>query len=288
MSTRSSANPTVRRRELARRLRELRVAAGASLDDVAKELMCSTAKVSRMETGERAVQPRDLRDLCRFYAVSDAVRDDLTRLAREAAQRGWWQDFGSLDQQVATFVALESAATEIRQAINAVLPGLIQLPEFTRSLIPHLRPPGEMTPEIVEAAVRLRQVRQERLLSRDMTFACVVDEAAFRRTVGSPAIMFSQVERLIDLVNDSLVTFQVIPFSAGPHPNLEGSFQHMHVDPVEPDVVFVEGLLGTFLIEDPIHVAHYGDIFGYLSADVALSPDKSLRWLSEERGRWKP
>ena len=66
-----SPNPTVSRLELAARLRELRVQAGKSIDDAAAELMCSVAKISRMETGGRGVQPRDIRDLCRLYGVSN-------------------------------------------------------------------------------------------------------------------------------------------------------------------------------------------------------------------------
>lgn len=282
-----SSNPTVRRRELARRLRDLRLAAGKSLDDVAQELMCSTAKVSRMETGERTAQQRDIRDLCRFYGVSDTERDVLMKLAREATQRGWWQDYGSLDQQNATFVALESAAEEIRFAQGMIFPGLLQTAEFTRALLPRLRPPGEMTQEKIEETVRLREHRQRRLLSGEVQFATVVDQAAFARLVGSPEVMRRQLDWMIELCELPLASVQVIPFGVGPHPVLEGSFQYMRIGaPGEDEMVFVEGLLGTFLIDEETRVRHYSTIFRYLSEDVALTAADSLEWIRKERARW--
>lgn len=282
-----SSNPTVRRRELARRLRELRLTAGRSVDEVAKELMCSAAKVSRLETGERGVQQRDIRDLCRFYGVSDAERDYLMKLAQEAAKRGWWQDFGSLDQQVATFVALESAAKEIRFAQGMILPGLLQTAEFTRELLPHLRSPGEMNATRVEEAVRLRERRQQRLLNGDVRFTTVVDQAAFARVVGSAGVMWRQLDWLIELCDLPSVSIQVVPFGVGPHPVLEGSFQYLSLGaPGEDEMVFVEGLLGAFLIDDREQVRRYCEIFHFLSQDVALSVDDSLEWIHKERVKW--
>ena len=43
----TTASPTVRRRELAARLRKLRADAGLTVEQVAEQLMCSPAKVSR-------------------------------------------------------------------------------------------------------------------------------------------------------------------------------------------------------------------------------------------------
>lgn len=280
------SNPTVRRLELAARLRDLRLAAGRSMEEVAAELMCSTAKISRLETGERGIQPRDVRDLCRFYDVEEEERDRLIRLAEESRKPGWWQDYRTLDQRAATFVALESEATEIRFAQGLIIPGLLQTHEYARALVSALRPPGGMGQEQVDDIVRLRAQRQNRLLRGEIHFATVVDEAAFQRVVGSAAVMRGQMERLIDLVQMSCVTFQVIPFRAGAHPLLEGSFQHLRLAARLPDVVHVEGLLGTFIIDDPVQVQAYWEIYGHLSKNLALGREASLDWLSTERDRW--
>jgi transcriptional regulator with XRE-family HTH domain len=283
----AAPNPTVRRLELAARLRDLRTSAGKSLEDVASELMCSTAKISRLETGERGIQPRDVRDLCRFYGVTNRERDELIKLAEEARKPGWWQDFRGLDRQAATFVALESAATEIRFAHATILPGLLQTTDYARALVPALRPPGGMPPDVVDEVIRLRELRQGRVVEAGVSYRAVVDEAAFRRVVGSPAIMLAQMQRLLDVGSLDNVSLQVMPFSAGPHPVLEGNFQHMRLGASLADVVFVEGLLGMFVIDDADHVGRYREIWEHLCADVAMTESATAEWLEAECREWK-
>ena len=135
MATSPRTSPTVLRWELGARLRTLRTRAELTIEDAARELMCSQAKVSRMETAGRGIQPRDVRDLCRLYAVSDAVRDELLRMAHEAKRPGWWQQYGTLDEQLATYIGLESAASAIMTLESRVFPGLLQTPDYARTLV---------------------------------------------------------------------------------------------------------------------------------------------------------
>lgn len=46
-----AASPTVRQRELGKRLCELRNQHGLTVEGVAEELFCSAPKISRLETG---------------------------------------------------------------------------------------------------------------------------------------------------------------------------------------------------------------------------------------------
>ena len=57
------ASPTLRRRELGSRLRHLRMAQGKTAEDVAQALMVSATKITRLETGARGVNMREIRDL---------------------------------------------------------------------------------------------------------------------------------------------------------------------------------------------------------------------------------
>lgn len=47
-------SPTLRQRELGKRLRDLRKERGLTVEDVGKKLLCSAAKISRLETGRAA------------------------------------------------------------------------------------------------------------------------------------------------------------------------------------------------------------------------------------------
>src|ERR1700733_6436600 len=82
-------SPTIRQRELVLRLRKLRTGLGLTVEDVAEKLLCSTAKISRMETGARRPMPRDVRDLCELYDVDESVAAELMKLTKEARERGW-------------------------------------------------------------------------------------------------------------------------------------------------------------------------------------------------------
>jgi transcriptional regulator with XRE-family HTH domain len=279
----SSPNPTVSRLELAARLRELRIQADKSIDDAAAELMCSVAKISRMETGGRGVQPRDIRDLCRLYGVSSDVQDELTRLAGDARKTGWWQrDFRTLDEPTTTLIGLETGATEVRIYDAMRVPGLLQTPEFTRAFIPALRPPGELTPQWINDTVAVRERRQQRVQSGELRLHAIVDEAALSRPVGgedAPAIMRHQLERLIEDAGRPNVRIQVIPFDVGPHPGLEVSFQHMALSRIDAHVYVDGGFMGNFLVDKSEEVVHYRTIFDDLSARVALDEDTTVGWL---------
>lgn len=81
------ANPTLRQRELGVRLRELRNRSDLTVEEVAEQLECSATKISRMETAARGANPRDVRDLCHIYGVTDQAEiDELMDLARQARQ----------------------------------------------------------------------------------------------------------------------------------------------------------------------------------------------------------
>jgi transcriptional regulator with XRE-family HTH domain len=67
----TGTNPTIRQRELGKRLRELRNQRGLTVEDVAERLLCSATKISRLETGARRPSLRDVRDLCSLYEVNE-------------------------------------------------------------------------------------------------------------------------------------------------------------------------------------------------------------------------
>ncbi|MFF5701836.1 helix-turn-helix domain-containing protein [Streptomyces sp. NPDC012794] len=91
-------NPTVSRRRQGSELRRLRQTSGMTTRQVAERLLISQPKISLLENGRRLVKPRDVRDLCRLYAVQDTrLVDDPMRLARPSpasrygcdASAGW-------------------------------------------------------------------------------------------------------------------------------------------------------------------------------------------------------
>ncbi|MBL8931481.1 MAG: helix-turn-helix domain-containing protein [Kineosporiaceae bacterium] len=273
----TGASSTVLRWDLARRLRELRLSAELTIEDVAKELMCSPAKVSRMETAGRGIQPRDVRDLCRFYKVTDEVREELMAMARDARRPGWWHDYRTLDEQTKTFIGLETSASAILMLESRAVPGLMQTRDYTETLLRGLLPPEEQAG--VEEMVELRQKRIERVRSGEVSLEVLADETVFRRDFGRPDILRRQIQQLIDFSTYDNVQLRILPFSAPASPGIHGSFQHLALASNPPsEFVFIEGLRGHFLIDRETDVARF--LRAYESTKIhTLPPEETHDWL---------
>src|ERR1035438_7111850 len=87
--------PPARRRLLGGALRRHRESLGYRLDDAARILECDRSKISRIESGQRGIRARDLRDLLIEYGVSEPEQRTLTAIAHPHPHRasGWWQPY---------------------------------------------------------------------------------------------------------------------------------------------------------------------------------------------------
>ena len=83
----ATSSPTVRQRELGKRLRELRLEHGLTVEDVAEKIMCSATKISRLETGTRRPSLRDVKDLCLLYNVDKSTADEFMTMPGQLASR---------------------------------------------------------------------------------------------------------------------------------------------------------------------------------------------------------
>lgn len=268
-------SPTVRRRRLALELRRCRENAHLTCEEVAAHLECSASKISRIETGRVSVSPRDVRDMLDLYGVPAAQRDSLVQLARESRHKGWWHAYSdAIQPRFATYLGLESAASEIRIYEVAILPGLVQTEDYARAVVTagSVGAPRES----VERTVALLMARQPLLAGDDPPrLWAVLDEAALRRRVGGAALMRLQLERLLELASLPSVAIQVLPFGAGAHPAMGRPFVILAFpEPADPDVVYLEDLTSALYVEDVAEVDRYNMFFNHLRA-VALSFDDS-------------
>jgi transcriptional regulator with XRE-family HTH domain len=265
-------SPTLRRRELGNRLRELRQQANLTVEEAMVVLECSAAKISRLETGSRGVNARDVRDLCEAYGVDQAEREHLMALVKESRQQTWWQD---LDVPYKPFIGLETAASSIRDYESGLVPGLLQTQEYARALIQGMVP--RVTEDMLAQSLEARLTRQQ-ILTREgpTTFHAVLDEAALRRVVGGPAVMRGQLAELVNRAKLPNVTIQVIPFEAGAHPGQDSTFMILEFEgQAATDVVYIEGLIGNFYLERQADLERYAQVFGDLCRK-ALDPERSV------------
>jgi len=276
-------SPTVRRRELGALLRAMRTEAGMTVEQVADALLVSPSKVSRLETGHRGASPRDIRDLCDLYGVTDPERrDDLATLAREGKGQAWWQSY---DLPYGTYVGLEAEATSISHFESGVFPGLLQIPEYARAVHEGAMP--RLSSAVIEQRIEVRKTRQAILTKDDPPrFSAIVDEAVLHRILGSPAIMAAQLDQVIQASKRPNITVQVVPYAAGAHPALDSTFSLLEFRPPIRGVVYVEGLVGQMYLERPQDVERYRQVFERLST-ISLGPQESVKLLVKLRGTYK-
>ncbi|MEO3750450.1 helix-turn-helix transcriptional regulator [Streptomyces sp. B6B3] len=271
-----NVNPTVRRRRLGQELRRLREDRGMTAEEVADRLLVSQSKISRLENGRRSISPRDVRDLCGVYEVQDKkLVESLMQMARESRQQGWWHAFAELTPSYSVYIGLETDASSLRVYEPQVVPGLLQTPDYATAVISGALP--EIGEEDVNSRVQVRMRRQQRLREErnPLRLWAVVDEAALRRTVGSPAVMAEQLEALAEYSRLPHVTLQVMPFSAGAHPGVNGQYAIMEFpDAGDSTVIYLEGGTSDLYLEKGHDVQHYSVMYEHLRAQ-ALSPQQT-------------
>lgn len=272
-------SPTVRKRRLAIELRRLRDESGIKAAEVARELGCSPGKVSLMETGRVSITVPDTKAMLEIYGINGEQRDAFVELARHAKQRGWWVAYNdTMHPWFQQFVGLETETSVLRTYESEFIPGLLQSEDYQRALLAH-----EITPwteEEVDQFIALRKDRQQ-ILDGDTRFWFILNEAALRRWIGTPEVIHAQLKRLNDIGKQGNVTIQVLPFAAGAHSAMTGAFQLLEFpDPVDPDVIYVEHLVGARYLEEDHEVRAYRLAFEDLMAS-ALSRTRSASLIRE-------
>jgi transcriptional regulator with XRE-family HTH domain len=276
-------SPTLRRRELASQLRDLRKQSGRTVEDVARELLCSPPKISRIETGVRPASLRDVRDLCAIYGVDDSLRDRLMSLAREAKQQGWWNKYE--DIAIDRLIGLEIEAAQVSSYESCVIPWMFQTKEYARAVIRGSLP--QIDDHVLDERVAARITRQE-IITRESPphFWSLVDESSLRRRVGSNQIMRDQLKGMVDLAAIPNMTLQVVPFDLGAHPGLDNTFEFLEFQSGQPPVVYLENMAGGLYLESASDVDRYKEALMHLRAG-ALDPESSVSLIEQVRETFK-
>ncbi|MEU6442492.1 helix-turn-helix transcriptional regulator [Streptomyces sp. NPDC047046] len=280
---RNPALKSVYRRQLAARLRELREQAELKMAEVAARIEINQGSLSRIESGDRGTSPVLVKAMLDCYGVTDpAVREDLLDLVRadQAQRQQWWRKYSAVinTTQYGGYLTLESSATTLRNYETELIPGLLQTEAYARQVITAMR--VDLAPKQVDALVKVRMNRK-RLLegANPVKLWAVIDEAAFRRLAETPEVLREQLDHLLTMMERTHITVQILPFSVGHHPGLDGSFVLMGFPEPNPEVVWVENGPNSVYFEGAVDVERYTEIFDHLRAR-ALGPPESRRRLN--------
>jgi transcriptional regulator with XRE-family HTH domain len=246
-------SPTVRRRRLAAELRGIRESKGKSGDTVAAALKWSPSKISRYERARTGLRPREVERLLDYYEITGPRRALLLGLAEDAAQKGWWEEYSdSLSDDYKQFIGLEHEATSMAIWHVDVVTGLLQTEEYARHIIGSYSQVEPVAPGMIGRLVRVR-LRRQQVLSRDgLQLSVVLDESVLKRRIGDDAVMYDQLQRLVEEADRPTLTLQVLPLDAQ-HSVFGESFVifsfGQDADAMLQDVVSTEHLRSGFTLE---------------------------------------
>ena len=243
----------IARKRLGTALRTLRENANLRIERAARELECSTAKISRLENGLGPAKAWEVRALLALYGVMDEKsRAQFDAWAAATKSTGWWESDADLtDDDEDRYIATETESRLVRIFCTPILPAILQIPEYA------LAQDDAWTPERsrvdAQRFISMNMRRQEELLRPEgaLRVDAIVDEAAVRRQIGSPEIHTAQLTWLADLL-DSLagqnrddVVVRVLPFSAGSPGRAMSAFTVFTPrEPLDPVTAYVEETWG--------------------------------------------
>lgn len=263
-------------RDLGKRLREVRKQRALTGPEVAAIVGVNQSTVSRVETGDRVPTEAYVRAFAAGLRLSAREREALLQAARSASTEATsWRLLhrAGIARYQEEFAAEEAAAGFIRIFHTVLIPGLIQTPEYARSV---LRKFGTSEEDgEVRAAVSGRLRRQTILYDGRKRFGFTFLEAALRLGLAPKGVMAAQADRLAVLSSLPNIDVGVVPMDAE-LPSL----------PYNGFIVFDDASLvlelstGELTFREPAEVKRHVELYEAMSS-VAMKGDSLQAWLSE-------
>ncbi|WP_330182437.1 helix-turn-helix domain-containing protein [Nocardia sp. NBC_01503] len=228
-------------------------AAGLHLGEVSRFV------IGRLEEGvpTKLTTPQ-VESLLWFYRATDNEREEALALwadikrqekvarAEGGVGKGFWTEYtDQIAPNFSKFLRLEELANRMVAYHPVIFPGLLQGPDYRRSIIKIDNP--ELSAVDVERRLELTALRQNRLGEKGFRVEVLVSEAAVRNQVGRPDIMAAQLEWLTSWSEHENVSLRLIEFKEIAHRGLTiQPFTRLEFAPglsglTKPPVVYVEG-----------------------------------------------
>ncbi|WP_405759999.1 helix-turn-helix domain-containing protein [Streptomyces sp. NBC_01420] len=252
------------RSELGAALRALRNASGKEAKAVARGAVMSASKLSKVETGRLSPSADDVDRILTAIGVSDDVKAEYMDAARAVAtQATAWRliQRAGLHKAQQRLRETEARTGLLRVFQPALVPGLLQTPEYMRAILSRR---DDLTAETVRQTVSARLERQAALYDGTKRFQFVITEPVLRWLIVPNLVMAGQLDRIASASRLPNVDVRVVPLAGRKHdiPN--------HAFVISDDrTVSVETVHAEVGVTDPRDVALYVAKFdGFAQAGV--------------------
>lgn len=174
---------------------------------------------------------------------------------------------------------LEARAVEICAFQTHMVHGLLQASAYARAVL------GALDRSNLDDRTAVRLARQ-RIFEKEESpvFWAILSEAALYQRIGGAATMRDQLAHLLAFEHDPRINVQVLPFSAGAHAGLQGSF-NLYRFPGDPTIVYTEGYGSGHPTANPDTVVDCSLRYDHLQAAALSLRDSAelIRRVMEER-----
>ncbi|ANS64050.1 hypothetical protein SLINC_1826 [Streptomyces lincolnensis] len=219
---------------------------------MARGAVMSASKLSKIETGKLGPTADDVERILTAIGVSDDAKAEYMDAARAVAtETTAWRliQRAGLHKAQRQLKAVEARMTLLRLFQPALVPGLLQTPEYMRAILSRHE---DLSETAVRETVSARLERQEVLYDESKTLRFVITEPVLRWLIVPPLVMSGQLDRLISMSRLPHVDIRVVPLARRQHdiPN--------HAFVIRDDrAVSVETVHAEVIVTDPRDVALY-------------------------------
>ncbi|WP_327275398.1 helix-turn-helix transcriptional regulator [Streptomyces sp. NBC_01224] len=248
-----------------RRQREAHNLKQGQLGDI---IFCTGSLIGQIETTKK-IPTRDFSERVDAALGTSGVFSRLVGLVLRSQLPTWFQPYADMEARAAYISTYQAQ----------LVYGLLQTEEYARAVL------ATGMPDDLDGLLAARMERQ-RILERErppLAWA-ILDEAVLHRPIGGHEVMRKQLARLLDYSDHRWMRIQVLPFEAGEHASLAGSFTTMRFDD-DPDIVYTEDLIFGHMTANPETIRDAARRYAQLQA-AALSVEASAALIArvmEER-----
>ncbi|MFI8965041.1 Scr1 family TA system antitoxin-like transcriptional regulator [Streptomyces sp. NPDC053493] len=254
-------------------LRRLREEAGLSQQQLGDILYCTASLVGQIETAKK-VPTRQFSERLDAALMTGGLFTRLIGLVLKSQLPTWFQPYAEMEARAAYISTYQAQ----------LVYGLLQTVEYARAVL-SVENPGRLD-EMVAA-----RMERQRILQRDHppVLCVVLDEAVLYREIGSAEVMRNQLAHLLSFRDHPWIQVQVLPFAAGQHSAMMGSFNLLRFDD-DPDLFYAESYDSGHMTANPQVIRERSVGYARLQA-AALSREDSAALIArvmEERYGHQP
>ncbi|MFF3684421.1 helix-turn-helix transcriptional regulator [Streptomyces sp. NPDC002187] len=249
-------------------LRRFREAAGLTQRQLGEIVYCTGSLVGQIETA-RKLPTQEFSERVDAALGTDGLLSRLLGLVLRSQLPAWFQ-------QVAE---LEARAAEICTFQTHMVHGLLQTEGYVRAVL------GTMDRTGLGDRTAVRLARQRILeKSEPPVLWAILGEGALHQKIGGAEVMRGQLARLLTYEEDPRINVQVLPYEAGAHAGLTGSFT-LYQFVADPAILYTERYGSGYSSANPQEVRDCSLRYDHLQAAALSIKDSAelIRDVMEER-----